>query len=125
MIEMIKAIEQEENASSYIKTLLKYVLKAGESKKDPQSFIEAVEQGLSQPIKEEIMTIAEQFRQQGMQQGIMQGESNLLSKQLLARFDDVSESYIMDKIRHANQSDLETWGLRFVMAKSIHDVFNG
>jgi hypothetical protein len=72
-----------------------------------------------------IVSSAEQYGfNRGISEGITQEASNILSKQLLEKFNEVPESYL-DKIRNADQSTLEAWCLQLIRANSIDDVFNG
>lgn len=56
---------------NYIYTVLSYIIEAGELNK--QEFIEIVKTGLTQVNEVNVMTLAEQFRQEGLQKGIQQG----------------------------------------------------
>jgi hypothetical protein len=56
------------------------------------------------------------------EEGIIQGESNMLLKLLLTKFKEVPAPY-RDKIRYAKQADLEAWCLRFVTADSMEAIF--
>jgi predicted transposase/invertase (TIGR01784 family) len=122
-IEMLRVLEREENATSYIKSLLQYWVKGAEIKNDPLIFIEAVKEGLSQPsLKEEIMTIADQLRQQGIQQGFMKGESCFFMNQLKVKFNEIPERYLSE-LERADTKTLEHWGINFINASSIDEVF--
>jgi len=63
---------EQEGGRDFVVTLLKYLLIAGETAQAEQ-VVELIKNQLSQPVGEQIMTIAEQLRQQGVQQGMQQG----------------------------------------------------
>jgi predicted transposase/invertase (TIGR01784 family) len=54
---------------NYIYTILSYIVEAGEL--DKQEFIQTVKTGLTQEVN--IMTLAEQFKQEGRQEGYQKG----------------------------------------------------
>jgi hypothetical protein len=71
-----------------------------------------------------IVSSAEQYGfNRGISEGITQGESHILSSQLLEKFNEVPAAY-MNKIQHASRTELEAWCRKFVRANSIDDVFN-
>ena len=61
-------------------------------------------------------------RQEGEQKGEQKGEARMLSRQLRHRFQDIP-TWINEKITKADLPTLEEWGLRFVNAQSLEDVF--
>lgn len=71
LIEDLKAVEGLGDMD-YIYRLLSYIIEAGELNR--QDFIETVKIGLTQIKEENVMTLAEQFRQEGKQQGLQQGK---------------------------------------------------
>jgi Domain of unknown function (DUF4351) len=79
---------------------------------------EAYNKGVMHGVQQGVRQVV----QQGVQQGIRQGESTLLVKQLKLKFGDISP-YLF-KIENANTEDLEKWGLAFVRARTIDEVFN-
>jgi len=54
--------------------------------------------------------------------GYQQGEAHLLTKQLKVKFSEIPEDYI-HKINGADASTLERWGVNFVFANSLDEVF--
>jgi len=71
VLELLQRLENE-GEFLYIHTSITYLFEAGEVK-DKDKFISALKSGFSQIEDNEIMKIAEQFRQEGKQQGIQQG----------------------------------------------------
>lgn len=113
----------------YVINLIKYWIIATETKNDQKAFIEIIQQGLSIPIKEELMTMAEQLIQQGIQlgiqavqRGIQQGMTTFLLRLLKQKFIIIPESY-QQKIEQANTDMLLTWGDRILDAKSLEEIF--
>lgn len=71
IIELLKHLEKAEG-KHFIETVLTYILDRGElSNKD--TFIDLVKTRLAPDVGEKIMTIAEQLKAEGMQQGMQQG----------------------------------------------------
>lgn len=72
-----------------------------------------IEEGRNR-AKSEMMTLAEQFKQEG--------EATLLKALLSDRFGDLNSLYLK-KLETANTDDLLIWGKRVLRAQSLHDVF--
>jgi predicted transposase/invertase (TIGR01784 family) len=127
LIEMIKKIELEEGAVILITNLLEYWLIKAETTKQPQEFIETIQQGLSVPIKGALMNMGEQLIQQGVQKGIQQGiqlgEGALLIHLLEQKFTTLPKLY-RQRVEQANTEMLLKWGVRVLEAKALEDVFN-
>lgn len=70
-ISTIKSIENK-CGTDYIGTVVTYVLEASEI--DRQDFVDAITAGLSTTNRRKLMTLAEQFRQEGYQQGLTLAE---------------------------------------------------
>lgn len=71
MIGDLKAVEGF-GEMDYIYTVLSYIVQAGEIR-DQQEFIKIVETGLTKINRGDIMTLADQFRQEGKQEGKQEG----------------------------------------------------
>jgi predicted transposase/invertase (TIGR01784 family) len=70
IIDDLKHIERQ-GEMGYIYKTLSYIVEASEIKKE--IFINNIKDGLSTINEEKLMTLAEQFRQEGKQQGIQEG----------------------------------------------------
>jgi hypothetical protein len=114
LIEMLKKLEKESRADNLVHTLLKYWLIAAETSKGPKAFIEAVQEGISTPIRSEFMTMGEQW--------IQQGEAHMLANLLKAKFTVLPEEYL-EQINRADTNTLNRWGVNFVTAQSLDDIF--
>ena len=64
------------------------------------------------------MTLEQQFRQEGRQEG----ERLLLERQLTRRFGPLPE-WASRKLEEANPAQLETWGEAILEAPSLEEVF--
>lgn len=96
---------------------LKYVLDGMEAQ-EVDLFIKGVQEYLSPELGGEIMTLAQQLKQQGLQQGV----GNLIINQLKRRFKQVPDSYLT-RITQADSDVLLLWGERILDAQSIEEVF--
>jgi len=70
LINDLKDIETQ-GEMNYIYTILSYIIEAGEL--DKQEFVKTVKTGLTQVNEVNIMTLAEQFRQEGRREGKAEG----------------------------------------------------
>lgn len=120
LIELLKGVQGEAGVALFTNTLLKYWLQAAEIReKDPKVFIETVQQGLSVPIGGEVMTMAEQL----IQQGVQKGEGNLLIRLLECKFKTIPECY-KQKIEQANPDNLLKWGEKMLDSQALEEVFS-
>ena len=69
-LDVLRKLESQ-NQASYIYTIISYVVEAGEVS-DKEEFLQTIKK-LESVSEEKIMTIAEQFRQEGFKKGIEQG----------------------------------------------------
>jgi hypothetical protein len=72
--------------------------------------------------EEAVVNAVETLMEQGREQGREQGARELLLKQLAARFGALPGDATA-RIKGASTSELETWGLRMVSARSLAEVF--
>lgn len=72
--------------------------------------------------KEYNMTYVLTAERHGIEQGIQKGEAGLLMRQLQAKFNTLPETYV-EKIKNADSNTLSRWGINFVKAESLDDIF--
>ena len=72
---------------------------------------------------ENVMAYVTSIERIGIQQGIQQGESKLLRKQLERRFGDLP-TWALDKLKSAVEQDLEAWGEAVLTAPTLAAVFD-
>ena len=128
MIELLKPIQTEKGAAVFTGCVLQYWLYASEIKAtNPKAFVESVQQRLALPIGDELMTMAEQLKQEGRQEGRQEGGGILLIHQLERKFKikTIPERY-RQKIQQANSDRLLEWGGKMVdsKCKSLEEVFD-
>lgn len=89
-----KGLKSKQLTSAYTTDVLKYLLEVVPDS-NPSEFEEAVRNYFAGQMGEDIMTAAQQLRQQGMQQG-MQQEQHHIAKNLLAmnalKFEDIAKA---------------------------------
>ncbi len=73
-------------------------------------------------IAEQAPTWTEMWKQQGLEEGLKQGESRLLLRQLERRFGPLDE-HTRQRVEAADAERLLEWGERFVDATVLRDVF--
>ncbi|KOR32501.1 hypothetical protein TI05_06900, partial [Achromatium sp. WMS3] len=66
----------------------------------------------------------EQWRQQGIQQGERQAERRLLRNMLQHRFGPQLPAWVDQHLQKASIAQLEKWGLAFVTAQTLQDIFD-
>lgn len=105
------------DGANYALTVLRYALRDMKDG-DAQLVIEKSNEYLSGTLLQgEIMTVAEQFREEGR----AEGEAALLIRQLTTKFGELSSSKLA-KIQQANPELLMQWGVRILSAKTLQDI---
>ncbi|MEK7830291.1 MAG: DUF4351 domain-containing protein [Acidobacteriota bacterium] len=84
--------------------------------RDNKFFQEAYAAGIEDGVEKGI--------EKGIEKGVEKGEVSLLRRQLERRFGSLPD-WVMAQLEKADRSKLEDFGLRFVDAKQLEDVFNG
>jgi hypothetical protein len=82
-------------------------------------------------LTERVKTWTEEWEQrglqrgleQGIQKGMHQGESQLLRRMLQHRFGPVLPDWVEARLAVASTDQLEAWGLAFVDAQTLEQVF--
>lgn len=115
------------------KILLKYILEVNQIA--DKATIELATKTIAEPLREEIMSAAEQLReegrkkgiqqgvQQGIQQGRQEGEAFVLKEMLTDKFGLLSTRDV-ERIQKANSETLLLWVKRVLRAQTLNDVFN-
>ncbi len=73
-------------------------------------------------IKEVVMTLAEQWKQEGIEKGIEKGKIGIVSRLLTIRFRDEADPWIK-KLNQLSSKDLDTVSERILTANSLSEVF--
>jgi len=109
----------------YIIPTIQYILAKAELE-DYEPFFKLIRQHLPKSVENTTMTLADQLRHEGMQQGILQGmrkgEYELFKRQLQRKFSNIEQKYYT-LIEGSNADDLLNWGERLIDAKTIEDIF--
>lgn len=116
--------------------LLRYIIDRS-SQGDKDLLVQEAQRYLSPKLTGEIMTIAQQWQEEGLkkgmviaqqwkeegvQQGLQQGEAAVLKRLLQRRFGEIPFIYV----QRINQADIETllyWSERILDAKTLDEVF--
>ena len=118
-------VHHEIYGTSLGRIVLKYVIdNSPEGNKD--LLVQEAKHYLSQELQGDIMTIAQQWKQEGIQmgmrQGVKQGEAALLKCLLQHRFGEIPLVYAQ-RIDEADAQTLLYWGKRVLDAKTLGDIF--
>lgn len=126
----IMKLEQQNREGTFLAgVVLKYVLDGVESGQK-ELFLNKITPYLSEDLRGEMMTIAQQLRQEGfqkgvkrgMQQGVRKGEVAVVIRLLEHRFGQVSSSYIQ-KIKQADSEALLYWVEKILKANALEEIF--
>jgi len=143
--ELFKKFIAENPGKNHVISVVKYLNEKSNIDDKPR-FLTWVSQNLPPKLEKEIMTLAEQWRnegleegmqqgiqrgmqqgiqrgmQQGIQRGMQQGERIFLKRMLEKRFGEIPMNYLK-KIEDAGADNLLEFGDKLVTANTIEDIF--
>ena len=73
-------------------------------------------------LAERVKTWTEEWKRQGLEQGIPRGEAKLLRRQLARRFGPIP-AWVEARLDGADEAELEGWGERLLDSGCLEDVF--
>ncbi len=109
------------HGDSLARIVLKYVI-ALIQQGDKDLLVAEAHHHLSPALQGEIMTIAQQWQDEGMYKGIQQGEATLLMRQIRHRFGDIPNP-ITQQITKADAQKLLVWGEKILDAANLEAIF--
>jgi predicted transposase/invertase (TIGR01784 family) len=119
---LLRELEESSSGLDFIRALLRYLAQvASTDRLSNEELRQAVTQALSGG-GELMMTIAEQWEQQGIEKGIEKGEARLLRQQLTWRFGALP-GWVETKLAQAESARLEAWAKRVLDAPTLEAVF--
>jgi predicted transposase/invertase (TIGR01784 family) len=129
IVSLFKRFIEKNPDKTHIISVVKYINEKANIA-DRKRFLSWVNKNLPARLEKEIMTLAEQWKsegiqegmQQGMQQGQLQGEKIFLKRMLKKRFENIPFDYLK-KIEEANAESLLEFGERLIFAKTLEDIF--
>jgi predicted transposase/invertase (TIGR01784 family) len=107
--------------SSLVKTLLTYIFHAGSV--DKQAFMNNVVEVTKAELKYTAMTLAQQFHQEGLQEGLQKGEFAIISRQLSRKFPNIAEQ-VMPKLQQMNEERLFAFSEALLFLQSEQDCLD-
>lgn len=107
-----------------IKTMLYYLSNSSDHLDKDRVIRLFTEAPLDKMGAEVIMTLAEQWRQEGEEKGIEKGKIGIVSRQLTIRFRDDAEQWL-ERLKELSADELDIVSERLLTAGSIADVFSG
>ncbi len=132
VLDLLEELLKEKTGLEHIETILYYLFKAGKNL-DKEEIVCLIQELPEQPqLQEVMMTLAEQWKQEGeergiqkgIQKGIQQGESLVVSKQLKLKFQATADPYF-DLLDQTSQEELELIAERILTCDKIDAVFEG
>jgi len=118
----VHSVELQDTSGAFLsRVVLKYLINCS-PKGNKDLLVQEAEHYLSHELQGEIMTIAKQWKEEGMQQGMQQGEAASLKRLLQRRFGDLPFTY-MQRIADANMETLLHWSEQIFDAKTLEDIF--
>lgn len=103
-----------------LRRLMYYIYLAGDV--DKTGFTRKVRELHSPELRENAMTLAQQFRQEGRQEGRQEEGVRLLRRQLERRFGALPD-WAQFRLTEGSLEDLDLWSERILDARIVEDVF--
>lgn len=121
---LFKELMKQKRGVEYIEDMLYYLSYKSKHLKQAD-VIKKLTQNPDHPeIKEVVMTLAEQWKQEGIEKGIEKGKIGIVSRQLTIRFRDEAEPWIK-KLGQLSSRELDTVSERILTENSLPNVFDG
>ncbi len=126
---ILEAEAEGSHSASLVRSVLKYVIdRVPQGDKD--LFVQEARHYLSPGLQGDLMTIAQQWeedgrqkgKQEGLQEGVQLGKADLLLRQLRRRFGNISAS-ITQRIMDADVKTLSVWGEKIINAADLEEIF--
>ena len=125
-MDMLRQIEASPNGIQALMTALRYATSANEGlgQDDLQKLAHQVGSG-DNKVHEALMTLAEQWKQEGQQEGLRKGLRETLRKQIMLKFgrDALSAEYT-ELLIQASPAQLETMAERILTVTAIETLFS-
>ncbi len=123
---LLRELEQSSSGLDYVVTLLRYLAQGASTERLDADELRRVATAVLSGGGELMMTIAEQWEQQGIEKGIEKGipagEVLLLRRLLIRRFGPIP-GWVETKLAGAEPAQLEVWGERVLDAPLLEAVF--
>ncbi len=118
---LLRELEQSSSGLDYVITLLRYLAQGASTERLNRDELRRVATAVLSEGNL-MMTIADEWVQEGIEKGIPIGETLLLRRQLTRRFGPVP-GWVEAKLAGAEPAQLELWGERLLDAPSLEAVF--
>lgn len=122
IVTLLSDLDDSESSLRWVEVIFKYLAQVMDV--DKKEMHEMARKALSPGKEERLMTLAEQWRQDGMQAGRMEGRHVLLERLLRKRFGSAVTDQVEKKLRTATEEQLDAWGERLLDAGSLDEVFD-
>ena len=118
---LLRELEQSSSGLDYVITLLRYLAQGASTERLNRDELRRVATAVLSEGNL-MMTIADEWVQEGIEKGIPMGETLLLRRLLTRRFGPVP-GWVEAKLAGAEPAQLELWGERLLDAPSLEAVF--
>lgn len=118
---LLRELEQSSSGLDYVITLLRYLAQGASTERLNRDELRRVATAVLSEGNL-MMTIADEWVQEGIEKGIPMGETLLLRRLLTRRFGPVP-GWVEAKLVGAEPAQLELWGERLLDAPSLEAIF--
>lgn len=121
-MKVVREVSGAPNGLEALAQVLRYILEVSEQA-TPAALQALLEREIGPQIKETLVTVGQQFIEQGLKQGIQQGIQHLLLRQLRQRFGTEVDARVEQRVTAASSEQLEIWAIRVLSSPTLAEVF--
>jgi predicted transposase/invertase (TIGR01784 family) len=126
ILQLLSQLDDSATSMHWVQTIFRYLTQTMDI--DHGVVHELVKQHLSANKEDSIMTLAEQWLQEGLKkgrlEGRMEGRGAILNRLLSKRFgQDILDIRMQERLRTATPEQLDLWAERILDARTIDEVF--
>ena len=124
-LDLVREVRRAPNGRAAIAVLWRYIFATNEKNRGEKILKRLLRAVSEDEAKEEIMSAADDFieagRREGRREGIVEGQRQMLLRQLRARFGELTET-IVARIEAAGTAELDLWAERVLSAPTPDEV---
>ena len=120
-MDLVREVRSAPHGASALVLIMRYIFATTEPDR-PEELVRRLLATVGEEGEEEIMIAADQLVERGREQGIKQGQRDMLLDQLRARFGALPEA-VVARVGAASAAELRTWSMSLLTAPGLDDVF--
>jgi predicted transposase/invertase (TIGR01784 family) len=120
-VDVMREVVRAPNGLEALARVVRYILEVNEHVR-PEALQALLESEIGPEAKDTIVTAAQRYIEQGIEQGRQQGESAVLLRLVRQRFGDGVDPHVERRIAAASIEQLDTWTARILSAATLTEL---